>query len=573
MFSANSSLIRHFVLAILLSFASLSALHANAQEHIISYHSDIDIQADGSMLVTETIRVRAEGVNIRRGIFRDFPTDYRDRLGNHYVVAFDVQGVTRDGSSEPWRSQRLGNGVRIYIGDENVFLQPGEYTYLIRYRTDRQIGFFENHDELYWNVTGNGWGFSILDASATVKLPADIAASDITLTAYTGYQGSNAQNYEGSLTNATAEFATTQTLAPREGLTIVVTWPKGIIVQPSALRRAGYLLSDNRSLLLMLLALLGSFTYLYKCWSAVGRDPEAGIIFPHYEPPKGYSPASTRYIMKMGYDKTAFSAAIINLAVKGHLTISKVGDEYTLNKSESETALAAGEQVLLAELFSKSDTLLLDTENLLVLTKAMKAHKAALKKDYNNIYFHLNSLLHVPSLLASLVLLAIVAVTDEVTLLVIAIYALIAAMHGIFFFLMRAPSIKGRQLMDKLEGFKQYLEVAEQDDLNLRNPPEKTPELFESYLPFALALGVEQAWAEQFTEVFKTLEATRGQAYHPIWYGGAFHSNDITAFTTDIGGSFSSAIASASTAPGSSSGGGGGGFSGGGGGGGGGGGW
>jgi len=100
--------------------------NTSAQEHIISYHSDIDIALDGSMLVTETLRVRAEGIDIRRGIYRDFPTDYRDRLGNHYVVAFDVLGITRDGLSEPWRSERIGNGVRVSIGDEKTLLQTGE---------------------------------------------------------------------------------------------------------------------------------------------------------------------------------------------------------------------------------------------------------------------------------------------------------------------------------------------------------------------------------------------------------------------------------------------------------------
>ena len=542
-----------------------------AQEHIISYHSDIDIDVDGSMVVTETLRVHVEGVNIQRGIFRDFPTDYRDRLGNHYIVAFDVLGITLDGVSEPWRSERLSNGVRVYIGAENVFLQPGDYSYLIRYRTDRQIGFFEDHDELYWNVTGNGWGFSILNASTTVNLPGNVAAADMSIAAFTGYEGSSGQNYTGSVQNGSAVFSTTQTLAPRAGLTIVVSWPKGLIPEPTALQRAGYLLFDNRGLLLMLLALLLSLIYLYKSWTFVGRDPEAGVVFPHYEPPKGYSPASTRYILKMGYDNKAFSAAIINLAVKGHLTISKVADEYTLSRAESDAQLAPGEETLMTFLFSREDYLVLDSENLLVISKAKKAHSKKLEKDYNKIYFNLNTAVLAPSLVGTIVLFIVVALTGGLTLMAGATFALIDVIHVVFFFLLRAPSVKGRTLMDKLEGFKLYLEVAEQDDLNLKNPPDKTPELFESYLPFALALGVEQAWAEQFTEVFTKLEMETGRDYRPIWYGGTFHCDNIGGFTTDIGANFNTAISAATTAPGSTSGGGG--FSGGGGGGGGGGGW
>lgn len=557
-----------------LLLAALSSLYLSlsfAQEHIISYHSDIDIDVDGSMVVTETLRVHAEGVDIRRGIYRDFPTDYSDRLGNHYRVAFDVLGVTRDGVSEPWRSERRSNGVRVYIGDENLVLQPGDYSYLIRYRTDRQLGFFEDHDELYWNVTGNGWGFSILNASAVVNLPIDVPAQDMSLTAFTGYEGSASQNYSGSLEDGSAALSTTQSLAPREGLTIVVTWPKGVVNEPTALQKIGFLLYDNRGLLVMLLALLLSVVYLYKSWTLVGRDPAPGVIFPHYEPPRGYSPASTRYIMRMGYDNKAFSSAIINLAVKQHLSIDKVADEYTVSKTESNMALAPGEETLVGVLFSEGDTLALDVENLSLINKAKKAHSRALEQDYNKIYFNLNMMVLLPSFVLTFLAFLAIAFSGGLTLLAGAVFVLIDVVHVVFFFLMRAPSIKGRKLMDKLEGFKLYLEVAEQDDLNLKNPPDKTPELFESYLPFALALGVEQQWAEQFTQVFAQFETDQNRSYHPIWYSGNFPSNDIGEFASDIGANFNSAISAATTTPGSTSGGGG--FSGGGGGGGGGGGW
>ncbi|MFT7207208.1 MAG: hypothetical protein ACI9JU_001968, partial [Pseudohongiellaceae bacterium] len=437
MYSLHMNFLRFLIAATSALCLSLSF----AQEHIISYHSDIDIDVDGSMMVTEALRVHAEGVNIQRGIFRDFPTDYRDRLGNHYLVAFDVLGVTRDGISEPWRMERLSNGVRVYIGDENVLLQPGDYSYLIRYRTDRQIGFFDDHDELYWNVTGNGWGFSILSASATVNLPSSVAAVNMSIAAFTGYEGINGQNYTGSVQGGSAAFSTTQTLAPREGLTLVVTWPKGLIPEPTTLQKAGYLLFDNRGLLLMLLALLLSCAYLYKSWSRVGRDPDAAIVFPQYEPPRGYSPASTRYIMNMTYDETAFSAAIINLAVKGYLTIEKTSEEYSLMKTESDVSLAPGEQVLFASLFKKTDKLVLvhDTENILTISKAKRSHSKALENDYNKIYFNLNSALLLPSFIGSLIVFIAVALSGAITVLAGLVFALINILHGVFYFLLRAP--------------------------------------------------------------------------------------------------------------------------------------
>ena len=132
--------------------------------------------------------------------------------------------------------------------------------------------------------------------------------------------------------------------------------------------------------------------------------------------------------------------------------------------------------------------------------------------------------------------------------------------------------------MDKIEGFRKYIDLAERVELDYKHPKGRSPELFEMYLPYALALGVEQQWGEQFADVLNKIhgDATRQQRgrYYPSWYsGGNWNVNNIGGFTSSLGGSFTGAISSSSTAPGSSSGGGGGGFSGGGGGGGGGGGW
>jgi hypothetical protein len=123
-----------------------------ASEEILDYHSDIRVRQDASLLVTETILVRSAAVNIRHGIYRDFPTRYKDPLGNRYVIHFEVVQVLRDGQPEKFHIKDQSNGERIYIGDENLILPPGDYTYALTYTADREIGFFADHDELYWNV-------------------------------------------------------------------------------------------------------------------------------------------------------------------------------------------------------------------------------------------------------------------------------------------------------------------------------------------------------------------------------------------------------------------------------------
>ncbi len=151
--------------------------------------------------------------------------------------------------------------------------------------------------------------------------------------------------------------------------------------------------------------------------------------------------------------------------------------------------------------------------------------------------------------------------------------AAMAFLNALFYHLLKAPTLTGRKIMDQIEGFKLYLSVAEKERLNLLNPPEKTPALFEKYLPFALALDVENAWSEQFAEVLAQA-GTETQPYSPVWYSGSsWDSFHTSRFTNSLGSSFASAISSSSSPPGSSSGSGGGGFSGGGGGGGGGSGW
>ena len=119
------------------------------------------IQADGALDVTERITVRAEGSQIRRGIYRDFPTRYRDRYGNRVVVDLKVLGVQRNGEAEPWFTETADNGVRINTGNDDFLPVPAEHTFTLRYRTTRQLGFFADHDELYWNAIGTGWAFPI----------------------------------------------------------------------------------------------------------------------------------------------------------------------------------------------------------------------------------------------------------------------------------------------------------------------------------------------------------------------------------------------------------------------------
>ncbi len=635
------NLLPRLLLGLVLMLAGASATFAS--EAILDYHSDIQVQRDGSMIVTETIQVQAEGNRIKRGIYRDFPTTYKDRFNNRYRVAFELLSVQRDGRSEPRHTESLSNGIRIYVGASNVYLKNGIYTYSLRYRTNRQLGFFDDHDELYWNVTGNGWEFPIQRASARVALPSGVPAEQITTEAYTGPQGARGNAYQAEVDyDGGARFTTTRALGNREGLTIVVGWPKGHVTEPSREQQMDWFLTDNQAALAGFGGCALLLLYYLLVWRAVGRDPEAGIIMPLYSPPKNYSPASMRYIRRMGYDDKTFTAAIVNMAVKGYLKIKEsASGTFTLEKTGNlKGKLAMGEGAIASALFgSGANSVTLKQVNHAKIGKALKVHKRSLKGDYEKVYFQTNSRYLVAGILLSIVviaasilmlpgeeqqgmalfftlwltiwtigvfalvlnaykgwkgvpaggslfgalgntLFAIPFVAAEIGALTMLIYEVslvypvtfisVLLINFYFYQWLKAPTLAGRRLLDKVEGFQLFLSVAEGEELKFRTPPEKTPELFEAYLPYAIALDVEQAWAERFSEVLGHTD----EEYRPGWYRGhSWNHNNLTGFSSAVGGAMSSAISSSSTAPGSSSGGGGGGSSGGGGGGGGGGGW
>jgi hypothetical protein len=615
----------------------------DGSERIRDFKSFIVVHPDASMTVTENITVNSTGQEIRRGIIREFPTTYKDRLGNTIKVGFHVREVLKNGKTEPYHVESVSNGEKIYIGQKDAYLQPGVYTYTISYDTDRQLGYFKDFDELYWNVTGNGWTFPIDHAEAVVVLPD--GAKVTKYAAYTGPTGATGQDFRVSYNRSgNIVFSTTRGLGPREGLTIAVAWPKGLVAEPSREEKLGYFLRDNLSAFAALLGLVGTFAYFLQVWFKVGRDPARGTIIPLFAPPKGFTPAAVRYLMRMGYDQKAFAAAVVDMAVKGYLKIEEKDDEYTLRRTGKDQGnLDSGEQRLGSYLFTGSDVLKMKDTNHTVINGARTALKQSLDQEINNIYFHTNrSSFWVGLGLTVLTLAAIVITSPRVevwfsllwlsgwsvacvflaamvyqnwrgtrsghhlhfgkifTALASSLFALpffageifglgffattvsapavlalavLVFLNALFYYLLKAPTLAGRQIMDQVEGFKMYLSVAEKDRLEALNPPEKTPELFEKYLPYALALDVENEWTQQFAEVLDRAQVD-GQPYTPSWYqGSSWNRLGASGLSDSLGSAFASAIASSATAPGSSSGSGGGGSSGGGGGGGGGSGW
>ena len=635
---------------VLALFLAVAAPCAQQFEHILDFHSDVTLQDDSSLLVTETITVYCAGYQIKHGIYRDFPTTYKDPFNERYVVGFQMLSATRDAQPETFRVQDQFNGKRIFLGNPNVFVPRGRHIYTITYTTNRQLGFYKDHDELFWNATGNGWPFTIDHAGATVHLPASIPAGKVTLSGFTGPQGSREAKLTTETEDGAFEFQATTLLPPRNGLSVLLMWPKGYIAEPTNSQKLEFFFHDNRDALLLASGFLVTLLYYLIAWSAVGRDPARGVIMAVYEPPSNLSPAAMRYLMRMGYDNKTFAAAILDMAVRGYIKISEQAGRYTLTRTGvDDRVLTPDEKQIASSLFLLQSQLVLEQTNHTLIHAAMLAVKRWLKTAEQRIYFVTNSRYLIPAIFLSVVVAlayflslggpqtaggvficfwltmwtigisalllsiggawrdvwrhgsaSIIGVGKAIFLSAFAIPFLLGEvlglfllakftsvsfgvfliatgiLHGVFVHLMKAPTFAGRRLMDQVEGFKMFLGAVDGDRLNRAMPPEQTPQVFEKFLPYALALDVEQDWANKFSgilaEAGSSAQSGTG-AYTPSFYSGsAWSSFSGASFASSFGSSLTSAISSSASAPGSGGGGGGGG-SGGGGGGGGGGGW
>jgi len=489
--------------------------------------------------------------------------------------------------------------VRVYFGSESTLLDSGDYTYVFHYRTARQLGFFDDHDELYWNVTGNGWDFPIDAASAAVTLPGSIAPESMRAEGYTGEQGAQGTDYTASVdASSHAVFRTTRALAPREGLTIVASFPKGIVRQPAAAERARWFLRDNAGVLVGGGGLLLMWAYYLLQWFRVGRDPKPGVIIPQYEAPDGFTPGMLRHVERMGYDDRCFAADIVDLGVRNALAIKLDGSTYTLRRGKGPvSALPDAEATLLQAVFGGRGELELKQSQHTTIAAALKAHREAIEKKNTGRYFQTNGKLVIPGVILGVGALllglfargtapvlagagfmlvwlsmwtvgVVVLVTSVIrawrqppgigtygSALFLTLFSLpfiVGELFGVgvfvsltgvgfgivaaaligtnfaFFQWLKAPTIEGRKLLDRIAGLRLYLGVAERDELATQKAPPMTADEFQRFLPYALALGVEKTWADKFAAAVGPAAAAAA-ATAMGWYAGSNLSDHARA--------------------------------------------
>jgi uncharacterized membrane protein YgcG len=582
-------------------------------DRIRSFHTVVDVMKDGELKVRETITVyngngeqpalfesTMSSVNndIQRGIVRDFPTRYLNSKGFWQVTGFTLKSLSRNGAPENFLEESPGNGTRIKAGNADVILDTGYHTYVLEYSTRRQLIFHPDKDELYWNVNGNGWVFTADSVSCLVRFPEGSQIHEYAC--YTGVQGSTARDCDAAIqSDREILFRNRKRLGSYEGLTIAVSIGKGVLVPPGKTDITLAFLRANYGLPVLAFVLLFLSMFYTRSWRRKGRDPRPGTIIPQFEPPPGISPAQAGYVLRQKYDPKFFAATLVDAAVHRDLDISvekkgllfkslvysfsRPGDGRKTPSSGIEDRYGMSVGSLYGQVAERNtynpQIKSLNTQLERHLRETMQVSRS--KDGGIRGYFALNQAYGVIGffiLLAGFVtglFFLLNNYSKTIFLISLPLFLATLVVQVVFSRIMKAYTPEGRRITDHILGFRMYLDTAEQNLYQQLTPPEKTLELFEKYLPYAIALDVENHWAEKFSDI---VQKAIDSGYQPAYFRGnmstfsnGFRMSDLSS---GISSGLSSTISSASTPPSSSSGGsGGGGSSGGGGGGGGGGGW
>jgi uncharacterized membrane protein len=540
---------------------------------VADFNDTITVAQDGSAIVHERITVSFEGE--WHGIHRFIPVEYPGPRGTNYTLFLNVTRVTDgDGHRLKYESSRSNDlrDLKIYIPDAVDTTRTVEITYTVRNPTR----FFEDHDEFYWNVTGNDWPVPIDHATAEVSFPG-AAAGSLRAQAFTGAYGSAERNAATEVKGPEVSFETNDPLPMRGGLTIDVYVPKGILKEPGGFTRMLWFLGSNSIVLLPLWTLAVMFTM----WWYKGRDPDPGVsVAPMYEPPPDMSPAEAGTLLDDAIHPRDITCTLVDLAVRGFVKIEEVDDKglvfhhkdyvFHLLKPMAEwTSLAPHEQVMLTNVFGEGDTTRLSSLKNRFYTAIPVIKQdvmAALKNkgmylvdpDSANGYSVVGILLIVAPFLM-LQFLWHKDVFSSIGLLV-GCGIISAIIWWLFARQMTAKTVKGGRTRVAVLGFQEFMNRVDADRLK-RMPPNT----FEKFLPYAMALGVEHQWAQAFAGIVTN---------PPSWYAGPgygpgfnaiYFANAMHGMSNDMHQVFVSAPRASSTGSGFSGGGfGGGGFSGGG---------
>ncbi|CAN5116422.1 DUF2207 domain-containing protein [soil metagenome] len=567
-----------FVLAIL---SPLTHTRAAENWKVTDFASTITVDPTGVVLVREEIAVDF-GSETKHGIYRDIPVTYQAEDGTKTFTKVTLDAITQDGAAATFTQEVYNGYLQAKIGDADKTIS-GAHRYVITYRATGVLRSFATYDELYWNSTGNNWDVPIQHASATVTLPQD---GVVQASCYVGavLSTTNCTQVPGT---RSVTFNHPSALQPGEGMTVAVGYTLGMVPILSVTEEQGSTTTLPTYFPLVLLSffavtLAAGCTFIWNRWSRRGRDGGKiqSAVAPEYDPPLNLRPGEIGVLLDETADTLDISATIVDLAVRGFLTITEVPKKGWFGKVDykltslmkNQAELLGYEQRLMNSLFlARTECLTSDLTN--TFYKQLAEVKEELYKEVTAKGLFVANPEKVRSgWVIWMIVCAVVgvfttimglAVGDTVGSMCIGLGGalLITGVIGLIFTrAMPARTEAGRAAFEKARGYKMFLSATEK----YRQPFFESENFFMDVLPYAMVFGVTAKLATSFATM-GIVPSAAGWYIGTTPFSALSFGENMSSFSKSLGGAMASAP--------SSSGSGGGGFSGGGFGGGGGGSW
>jgi uncharacterized membrane protein len=551
-----------FAIALILAsiFPAASAL-STRELRIESFQSGIIVMPNGTIDVTESIQAHFIG-GPWHGLYRTIPVEYVTPQGLNYSLFLDVKRVTdASGRTLKYESSRERHyrKLKIYVPDADNSTQ----NISIEYTVSDALRFFEDHDELYWNVTGDEWDIPIQSVRARIILPE--GTTNIRANVFTGAYRSRAQNADVEIAGNGVEVRTREPLHIHEGLTVAVAFDKGFVHEPTAASKLALFFRSNWPLGIP----IAIFVVMFYLWWTRGRDPRLRPIAAQYEPPDRLTPGEVGTLVDNSADMRDVTASIVDLAVRGYIVIEEHQKDrmlglmhdkdynFIVQKNRAEwTKLKPHEQALLQGLFTSGTvgesvsmsslenhfyTSLPGIKSNIFSTLVADGYYSRRPDSVRSAYIAAGVVIGFLLVFGGLKLASSQGMAPLPFLIAGVISGAIICAFGWF---MPAHTEQGARALEGVLGFEDFLVHVESDRFNHMI---KTPEMFEKFLPFAMALGVEKNWSKAFQGIM---------TQPPQWYRGSSYGPNFypMAFTNDLGYMSSRASSVMTSAPRSSGG-------------------
>ena len=518
-----------FGLSLLLFIPSIT--YAQSEEKIKNFNVDLTVNNDATVTVKEKIDYFLP--ESKHGIFRVIPNRYLDKTQNKYFKTpiSSISIKDRNGTPIPFSQSQAGGGLELKIGDADKTVS-GDFEYDISYTVSGIINNFTDHDELYYNATGNDWEVPIGAVSAKVLLPGQVSENDLQKSCFTGITGGDEQNCSATVSGNTITYQSTT--GP---LTIVAGWNKGLITATTRQYEKSYRHESVWFWLIPLFVLILMLILYFR----KGKDPFGrGTIVPEFESPDDLKAAELGSLLNEQVDNNDISATLIDLAIRGYIKIKKTDKKYAIVKiKEADGKTLDYEKKLLeAILEGKIEASLDDID---IGSEISEIKDTIYQEMADKKYFVQN-----PNKIRKryMSLGFIIMISFGIFFLISFHLAFAVCLAGIiiiiFSYAMPKKTREGVIVKEKALGLKEFLYRADRYKLKWQ----EKADIFEKFLPYAMVFGIAGRWAGNFKNIYDT---------PPSWYDGNFNTFSAVVFANEMS-RFSSAAASSYSPPASSGG-------------------